>query len=88
MIRRTPIRRVSSVRAVAMKLYAAARLPFLAARPKCERCQKKKAMEVHHKAGRTGKNFLDQSTWMAACPECHRWIHEHPGQARAAGFLK
>ncbi len=71
-----------------MKLYAAARLPFLADRPKCERCQKNKAEEVHHKHGRTGRNFLDQTTWAALCHSCHMEIHERPGQARAAGWLK
>lgn len=45
------------------------------------------AVECHHKAGRTGPNFLDQSTWLAVSQEAHRRIHDRPGQARAKGWL-
>lgn len=43
--------------------------------------------DIHHKAGRTGKNYLDESTWMAVSRDGHRWIHDHPKEARARGWL-
>lgn len=44
--------------------------------------------DVHHKAGRTGGNFLDDSTWMALSRQAHEWVHKHPKDARALGWLK
>lgn len=46
-----------------------------------------RATEVHHKAGRSGKNFLDESTWMAVSREGHRWLHNNPREARARGWI-
>jgi len=45
------------------------------------------ASEVHHKAGRAGSLLLDQSHWLAVCPQCHRRIHDHPKEAIARGNL-
>lgn len=45
-----------------------------------------KATDVHHKAGRTGDNYLDESTWLAACRSCHMWIETHPKEAREMGL--
>jgi hypothetical protein len=44
--------------------------------------------DVHHKAGRTGTNYLDEETWLATCRRCHDWIHEHPNKAREKGLLE
>ena len=43
--------------------------------------------DVHHKAGRTGTNYLDQSTWLAVSRHEHEWIHAHPSLAREAGWM-
>lgn len=43
--------------------------------------------DVHHKAGRLGGNFLNESTWLPVCRTCHDWIHAHPKEARALGLL-
>ncbi len=43
--------------------------------------------EVHHRARRTGDKYLDQSTWIAISSEKHRWVHDHPKEARAKGYL-
>ena len=32
--------------------------------------------------------YLVQSTWKAACRNCHDWIHAHPADARILGWLK
>ena len=44
------------------------------------------ATDVHHKAGRIGKNYLDVNTWLAVCRSCHTWIEEHPKEARELGY--
>lgn len=45
-----------------------------------------KATEVHHKAGRSGTNFLDTKTWLPICSRCHHWITEHSAQAIELGL--
>jgi len=87
-LRRTPIRRISKKKAEQLRRYTNLRAGFMAFRPTCEKCKKAPATECHHKAGRTGANFLDISTWAALCGRCHREIHNRPGHARAAGWLK
>ncbi len=46
-----------------------------------------RATECHHRNGRTGTNYLDTSTWMAVSRQGHEWIHQHPSQARAKGYI-
>jgi hypothetical protein len=46
-----------------------------------------RSCDVHHSKGRTGKNYLDETTWVAASREEHEWAHRHPSQARALGLL-
>tara|TARA_R110000868_G_scaffold93805_2_gene259384 strand:+ start:5583 stop:5972 length:390 start_codon:yes stop_codon:yes gene_type:complete len=43
--------------------------------------------DVHHKAGRTGTNYLDEQTWLAVSRQEHEWIHAHPSEARKRGWL-
>lgn len=45
------------------------------------------SVEVHHKAGRLGSNFLDTKTWLAVSREEHEWVHAHASEARARGWL-
>lgn len=45
------------------------------------------ATEVHHKSGRYGGNYLNESTWLAVCRDAHEWIHNNPSLARARGML-
>jgi hypothetical protein len=44
-------------------------------------------IEVHHKAGRVGKLYLDVSKWLAVSREGHIWIHENPEEAYKLNFL-
>lgn len=46
-----------------------------------------RSIDVHHKAKRTGRNYLDDSTWMAVSRAGHEWIHSHGKEARAKGYL-
>lgn len=69
--------------------YSKLRTAFLVIHPRCEAkissdCTSK-ATDVHHKAGR-GENHLKIATWLAVCRNCHRWIEEHPTDAKELGF--
>lgn len=99
--RRTPLRRVSKKRAREQRIYAQKRKAFLEANPICwvwaannvvkmiegETTKAHRSTEVHHKNGRTGKNYLDESTWMAVSAKGHCWIHQNPKEARAKGWI-
>lgn len=45
-----------------------------------------RSSEIHHTKKR-GRYYLDESTWLAASKEEHRWVHDNPAQARAIGLL-
>lgn len=45
------------------------------------------ATEVHHMDGREGERLLDFSKCIAVSRDGHRWIHEHPAEAREKGWL-
>ena len=80
---------VSEKRQVAMDEYSKKRLAFLALHPNCQgklvSCSGK-ATDVHHKAGRTGDNYLNMNTWLAVCRSCHSWIELNPDAAKELGF--
>lgn len=88
-----PIRKVSLKRAKENAIYAVERPKFLKERVFCQikrpEC-KGKATEVHHQydGADRQKYFLDQSTWIAACSVCHKWVHNYPQAAKTLGFLK
>lgn len=46
-----------------------------------------RSTEIHHKNGRNGKNYLDESTWMALSHEAHMRIENNKSWARANGYL-
>jgi hypothetical protein len=72
-----------------MDEYSKKRLAFLAIKPHCEArisdCTQK-STDVHHKAGRTGDNYLNMSTWLAVCRNCHSWIELNAVEAKELGF--
>ena len=43
--------------------------------------------DIHHKRGRIGPLLLDQNHWLAVSRWGHMWIHDHPAEARAYGWL-
>lgn len=38
-------------------------------------------LTIHHTKGR-GKYYLEVSTWIPLCLACHKWVEEHPKQAK------
>jgi len=43
------------------------------------------ATDIHHKKGHN-IYFLDISTWLPVCRLCHKWIEEHPKEAKELGL--
>lgn len=89
-MKRVKLKTMSSKRRTELQIYMDRRADFLTARPRCEGTRRRcpnAATQVHHKAGRTGGNYLRVATWMAICDKCHRWIHAHPNKARELGLL-
>jgi hypothetical protein len=46
-----------------------------------------KSTDIHHMQGR-GKYYLDISTWLCVCRNCHVWITEHPEDAKELNLSK
>jgi hypothetical protein len=44
--------------------------------------------DVHHSKGREGLLLFDVRNFMPVCRSCHQWIHAHPAEAKARGWLK
>lgn len=40
------------------------------------------ATDIHHKHGRVGELYLDQSQFISICRTCHTWIHNNPKEAK------
>ena len=63
---------------------------FLKAHPLCQAAMPeictKIASQVHHKQGRVGELYLDDTTFLAVCGPCHQWIELHPDSAKDLGL--
>jgi hypothetical protein len=84
---RTPLRKESEKRQEERAIYSEKRKAYLETHTFCEfdGCTRI-ATDIHHKA-RRGANYLDESTFFAACRVHHRWIHGNPAEAREMGLL-
>lgn len=71
--------------------YSVLREQFLKNHPYCQAhipgCNIK-ATDIHHKKGRVGKLFLDDSEFLAVCRMCHTWIENNPAEAKLLDFSK
>lgn len=86
-VRRKRVRQVSAAQREKLKEYAGAKALYLMGRTRCERCNCVAVLELHHRRGRAGSLLSDHRYFAALCGKCHRWVHEHPAAARAAGWL-
>ena len=92
--RATRLRPISNRRRVRLDEYYKRRERFLS-RPENRFCivswvlwgQRVPPCDIHHKKGRYGTNFLDESTWMAVSRDAHIWLHANPREARARGWM-
>jgi hypothetical protein len=87
MKRRKPIRPISKERAAMLRKYYRLRRRYLEDHPWCEVFPELRATEIHHVRGRAGEMLLDVRYWMPVSRAGHRWIHEHPEEARERGWL-
>lgn len=92
--RRKPLRRVSSKHAKELRLYSKLAKEYKTANPYCEakispHCTLH-TTDIHHTfpVGQYPKYRLVQSLWLATCRQCHRYLHEHPSEARSKNLLK
>jgi hypothetical protein len=84
---------VSSKRKKKDAEYLKLRERFLSEHSMCELnypCCSNGASDVHHTFAGANRDafYLVQSTWKAACRACHKYLHEHPAEARILGHLK
>lgn len=65
--------------------YTILRQSYLKNHPMCEArlpgCNLS-ASDIHHKHGRVGDLYLDDTEYIALCRNCHRWIHDNPAKAK------
>jgi hypothetical protein len=87
-MKRSRLRSMSKKREAAAREYSTKRAAYLAKHPTCHRCNRRHSRDVHHRTGRHGTNYLDDSTWSALCRACHDEVHQYPKQARQDGWLK
>lgn len=85
----SPLRKVSVKRLTENKIYSVLKKKFLEKHPRCQ-CKgcSRRAIDIHHRNGRGGHNFLDVTTFMAICRAHHQILHDMPNQARELGYLK
>lgn len=81
---RIPIKAIGNIRRADRNLYKYKRRKYLEAKPLCKakllNCTKI-ASDIHHTKGR-GIYFLDETTWISVCRNCHHWIEMHPKEAK------
>lgn len=89
-----PIAPRSQKRVIQEREYSVKRKIFLENNPMCQAhiqgiCTNQ-ATECHHKYSGKDRNqyFVDETTWIAICRNCHNWIHANSKNAREMGLLK
>lgn len=81
-----PIRRRSKAMAKRMQVYQQQAEEWLGSRMCANGCMSS-ATQVHHSRGRRGNLLLDKRFWIPLCAQCHRFVHDHPEEARELGLL-
>ena len=89
-IKAKPIAPRSQKRLLEERLYSVKRNVFLQNHPMCEAhvqgiCTGQ-ATEIHHKAGKIGKDLIDELNFLAVCRGCHNYIEEKRIWAIEKGF--
>lgn len=94
-MKRTRLRKVSKKKASEQAIYRKLKNDALAPGPLCEfpslngydsGCVNR-ATQIHHAKGRQGELLNDQRYWWMLCMEHHRYVHDHPNQARKMGLI-
>jgi len=79
----------SAKRKVADVEYKKLNIQFLTENEVCQICNSSLSREVHHKWSGKDRDryYLDTTTWMALCSDCHKQVHAKPAWARKEGYL-
>lgn len=82
-----PIPKVSEKRKVEDLKYYAQRVVFLG-KPENKICPitGTHTTDVHHKKGRVGSLYLDETYWIALSREGHKYVEENPEWAKKNGY--
>lgn len=81
-----PINKISKKEAARQRKYKVIRDKFVNDNPECkmmivpECCYH--TTEVHHSEGKIGDLLFDVSTFIPGCRVCHRYVEEHPLEAK------
>ena len=86
LLRRTPLRPMSKKRQKESRIYSEKRKALLEAKPICEICCSRKSTDCHHKRGRSGSLYLDETHFMALCRPCHDFLGRNPSLAFEMGY--
>ena len=93
MMRRTPLARKSRLARRARLTYRPRRIPALVrmevrlrAGGWCERCGAQ-GHHLHHRRPRSRGGADTADNLVLLCWRCHAWVHDHPAQAKAEGWL-
>lgn len=81
------IPKVSDKRKIDNLKYAAQRIVFLG-KPENKICPITKwpTNDIHHKKGRIGSLFLDETYWIALSREGHQYVEDNPDWAKDNGY--
>jgi hypothetical protein len=74
-------------RKVSHTAYVKQKKRFLAVHKYCARYSWAHSTQIHHVRGKLGPLLTDERFWLPVSFAGHRWIHDHPDEARAKGLL-
>jgi hypothetical protein len=61
---------------------------LLAEFPVCQRCDSARSTDVHEPRMRSrGADITDREQCVCLCRPCHNFVHDHPAEATAEGWL-
>jgi hypothetical protein len=87
MRRGTPLRHQSRKRSALARKRRQHVTEYLAAHPRCVRCEMP-ADDVHEPLTRArGGSILDDANSLPVCRSCHSWIHGNVAEATVLGWL-
>lgn len=85
--RQEPIKKVSEKMQKKLGVYARKKKEYIKDHPICEfeGCQCK-SKDIHHKKGKIGDLYTDETYFMAVCRDHHIWIERNPNEAKRLGY--
>jgi hypothetical protein len=80
----TPVKKMTQKKADELAKYPGLKRQYIAVHPICEvvltGCTFN-SIQIHH-CSISAKNFLNTDTWLAVCPNCHKFVEDMPAEKR------